>query len=148
MNLLATFGRFLKRNEKTGVSRFTARTSNGVNVIVNGICLPYPKYTPVQIEYSSSDGNIYEMSSIKAYGYNDIVTSQFLSNGYYTGIKMTTADKMIKVIGTSDIFSYISTLSDTTPVISRIPVNVIESFVKKTRWITRYEELIAYISHN
>lgn len=150
MKEFVTFGRFLNRNEKTGVSRFTVRTQDNKTHICEGICMAYPKYTPVVIEYEHTIGTpVFNVRDIKACGFNRIVSSIFISSDYFPGIKRATTEKILDCVKTDDVFAYVRGLKDReVPQFARVPEQILDSFVRRIKDITAFEDLYEYIRSN
>lgn len=149
MEIYASFGRFLNRNEKTGISHFTVRTQDNNNHICEGVCMAYPKYTPVKIEYDITENQRWDVKSIRACGFGRIVSSMFLSSDYFSGIKMTTAEKILDSIKTNDVFAYSRQLKETDiPKLAKVPEATVTGLIRKIKNITAFEDLYEYIYHN
>lgn len=148
MNIQGTIIKFLRRNEKTGFSRFTLRNSKGGIINCEGVLQPYPKGTPLNIvgEYKNEE-NIFVVKNINACAYSYDIAELFLTGGYYEGIGETVSHKIINAFGESDYFKVLRDKNeeDRTLKINGVSSKTIDSFIRKTKNIIDFENLIDFI---
>ena len=117
MELRGTFGRFIKRNEKTGESLFTIHPSDSpVNTMIcEGISISYPKRTPLYITgepVKSEEGYlIFHAECIRAMAYNDEVATVFLSSNQFKAIGPVIAGNIVSKLD-GELFSSIFNMTD------------------------------------
>lgn len=108
MQTYGTFGKFIKRNEKTGVSVFSL-INDDKTVLVSGIVQGYAKYTPLSVEGTESfeDGKeILRAEDVRACGYRKDVSIRFLSENDAVSTGTVMAERICDTTG-ADIFSYV-----------------------------------------
>lgn len=109
MIIKGTFIRFLWRNEKTGESKFTVKTSNGNTQICKGIVQNYPKYIPLHLsgELKTEEAiSVFYCADVCANGYGYSEMSRFLYGNTFPDIGMLTAKKILAKTGT-EVFSFL-----------------------------------------
>jgi exodeoxyribonuclease V alpha subunit len=151
MQIYGTFSKFIRRNEKSGYSCFTVRANNYGTIMCNGIVQSYPKSTPLYIEgeFENIEGNnVLVINNIKACGYNYDISEIFLCSGYFDGIGETVARKIVSAIADPDIFKFIRNydVDNNTFKVNGVSANTIVSFVRKTKFITDFEDLINFLN--
>ena len=142
MQLIGYFNRKYRRNEKSGLSRFTLKTADGRTITCEGICINYPKYAPLVMDGSYKDG-IFTFESVYLYDKDKTLFENFLSGGYFTGIGKAGANNLISVLP-GDFLK----IMRSTPLQEFISENELNSYVHTLRRIaeiTAFEDLYDYI---
>ncbi len=148
MELFGTFRRFIKRNEKTGESRFTLRTGypNPRIVICTGVVISYPTYIPLHLSggmvKEENGEEVFAVQEARAEGKAFEEVSRFLCGKEFTNIGPNIAKQIIDTIGT-DIFSAVRETSDISELSSKIPATqeAVASAIKRVKGITVLEDL-------
>ena len=146
--MYGTFIRFLKRNEKTGLSRFSVQLPDGTVAVLNGAVPRYAKHTPLFFRYKT--GKTYE--NIKEYynvstslcGYSFEASFHFLMSDEFKGIGQLAAKQLLENTG-DDLFLYVRNNSSFSFPVKGISNNTLQKVYIKLRQMCQFEDLISFI---
>lgn len=142
-----TFGRFFRRNEKTGDSMFSLIAETGATILCRGITPVYPHHTPLYVEGDTyeEDGKQYlKTDVVYAEGYSDETSVRFLMGNdvFHTG--SVAAAKIVDTSGV-DIFAYVRRMkgsADRIPEIKGIDREMIQGAFNCLYDITMFDQLL------
>lgn len=116
MDLYGTFLRFLRRNEKTGESRFTVRTPypDPKIIICSGVVQNYPRFIPLRLtgDYiKEAEKSVFDAKEVSAHGYAFEEMYAYLTGKEFASIGEKAAKEILNTLGI-DLFAVIRNNSD------------------------------------
>lgn len=144
MELHVAFQRFIKRNDKSGKSRFVVKDIQGNRITVDGYVSYYPKDIPLKLD-GEYDDHVFVASDINVED-NRPFTKLFLGGGYFQNMKEKTAEAFLQIIGNDDLFE-ISLTDDVTELFEKyhLTQQVYQAVLRRINHLMYFEKLYAYI---
>lgn len=145
--MYATFIRFLKRNEKTGYSRFSARTGDGAIAICEGIVPHYSKFTPLCITGTvtqEADKLLVNAAKVSVCGFSFEASHRFLMSDAFRGIGQLAAKHILNNSG-DDIFSYVRSHEAFSFTVPDLSDTVLSRAFTSIRQYCDFEDLMNYL---
>ncbi len=149
-DLFATFGRFIKRNEKSAESVFTVH-KDGVpheSIICRGIIQEYPRHIPLHIKGEYDEAGDFSVQEICAEGFSMDTICAFLCNPEFSDIGPVIAKRIIDVTGT-DLFCCLrdkENLYEVADKVKGIAPNILMNYLFALKGITIKEQLYKFMT--
>ena len=147
------FGRFLRRNEKTGESKFTVIIREQAKAIVCvGIIQSYPHHTPLYLkgEYESDkEFSVFNISLARACGYDRDIMLMFLSSDEFPDIGPSAAGKILNATSV-DIFNYLRLNPSISSIVQKVDIpeaplrRALNKLLSCVEFETLYRDIVTY----